>query len=483
MKSGARSPRRASATGWIVPTSWLAAWSATTAAPSDRRPPGRPSGQQPAQRVHRQRVERATLGVVPGPGVHHRRVLDRARQQPPSLPGVPGQQAEHAEVDGMGAARGEGRPRRAGRRVPPRWPRGRCPGGVRASRAGPCRRRGSAYPRVERLLENGPGRRVQRLARRGVEVGGRAGAHRMKLAPGDHLSGRGATHTCPTPPLGHDGRRGAVVGFGLSVSSRYIRSRERARSWVWNSPSVRGSSPSASSPDRHSLLLTGCSVESTQDDQASRDARPGHRGSARDILDLWQGAWIAAMVDRVITWGLIFYAVFRLPPPQRDEIPVQTRYNLPIEIFYTVAPVMMVIVFFFFTVQDPGRRPARTKDLTQPTPRPTRTHRRGPAVVVDVQLHQRPGTRTSRQPQPGGLRRRHPGRPADAVAGQGRDRRLHLYSPDVIHSFWVPAFLFKMDVVPGRRATTSPSPRAASAPSTVAAPSCAASTTRGCCSR
>jgi cytochrome c oxidase subunit 2 len=27
---------------------------------------------------------------------------------------------------------------------------------------------------------------------------------------------------------------------------------------------------------------------------------------------------------------------------------------------------------------------------------------------------------------------------------------FHLYSPDVIHSFWVPAFLFKMDVVPGR---------------------------------
>ena len=25
-----------------------------------------------------------------------------------------------------------------------------------------------------------------------------------------------------------------------------------------------------------------------------------------------------------------------------------------------------------------------------------------------------------------------------------------LTSPDVVHSFWVPAFLFKMDVIPGR---------------------------------
>ena len=27
---------------------------------------------------------------------------------------------------------------------------------------------------------------------------------------------------------------------------------------------------------------------------------------------------------------------------------------------------------------------------------------------------------------------------------------MQLHSPDVIHSFWVPAFLFKMDVIPGR---------------------------------
>jgi cytochrome c oxidase subunit II len=56
----------------------------------------------------------------------------------------------------------------------------------------------------------------------------------------------------------------------------------------------------------------------------------------------------------------------------------------------------------------------------------------------------------------------------DAVAGQdvftvgttadrptlvlpvGESVDVDLVSPDVIHSFWVPAFLFKMDVVPGR---------------------------------
>jgi cytochrome c oxidase subunit 2 len=32
----------------------------------------------------------------------------------------------------------------------------------------------------------------------------------------------------------------------------------------------------------------------------------------------------------------------------------------------------------------------------------------------------------------------------------GESVQVKLTSPDVIHSFWVPAFLMKMDVVPGR---------------------------------
>ena len=31
--------------------------------------------------------------------------------------------------------------------------------------------------------------------------------------------------------------------------------------------------------------------------------------------------------------------------------------------------------------------------------------------------------------------------------------KFTLHSNDVIHSFWVPAFLFKMDVIPGRHNT------------------------------
>ena len=79
------------------------------------------------------------------------------------------------------------------------------------------------------------------------------------------------------------------------------------------------------------------------------------------------GAWLAAILVGVLVWGLICYAAIHFRRRSDDEIPVQTRYNLPIEILYTVAPVMMVLVFFFFTVKtqnDVLRRPTRSPDHT-----------------------------------------------------------------------------------------------------------------------
>jgi len=35
---------------------------------------------------------------------------------------------------------------------------------------------------------------------------------------------------------------------------------------------------------------------------------------------------------------------------------------------------------------------------------------------------------------------------------------FRLHSPDVIHSFWVPSFYFKMDVIPGRENSFSMTP-------------------------
>jgi cytochrome c oxidase subunit 2 len=186
------------------------------------------------------------------------------------------------------------------------------------------------------------------------------------------------------------------------------------------------------------LLLSGCSSEDK--DQIKRLAMPvPATKEAPHIDDLWKWAWLAAMVIGVAVWALIFYAVIRFRRRSPDEIPVQTRYNLPIEIFYTIAPIIMVIVFFFFTV--------RTQEQVDHDVQ-------HPDHVVTVVGEQWSWTFNYRnEPAVGGKTVYDAGTTAHKPTlwlVKGQTVEFHLYSPDVIHSFWVPVFLFKKDVIPGR---------------------------------
>jgi cytochrome c oxidase subunit 2 len=198
------------------------------------------------------------------------------------------------------------------------------------------------------------------------------------------------------------------------------------------------------------VLLGGCSSET--EGEWKRAAMPDPASAQGEHnLSLWQGAWIAAMVTGVIVWGLIFWAIWRYRRRSESDIPVQTRYNLPIEIFYTIAPVLMVIVFFTHTVRVEnamldegkvdntievvgqqwswtfnyglGQRDASADD--DPTdnnfPYSSYVHTSGTAQYIPTLVL-----------------------PVDQTT------RFNLHSPDVIHDFGVPAFLMKMDVVPGR---------------------------------
>ena len=117
---------------------------------------------------------------------------------------------------------------------------------------------------------------------------------------------------------------------------------------------------------------------------------------------------------------------------QAPGLPPQTRENIPLEIAYTAVPLVIVAVLFALTLraQRPGH-PAGGQ------PRPAGGGHRLPVGVA------------LRLPGPG---RDRPGRlqhPPTLVLPLGVTTRLVLASPDVIHSFSVPAFLVKKDVVPG----------------------------------
>lgn len=199
------------------------------------------------------------------------------------------------------------------------------------------------------------------------------------------------------------------------------------------------------------LLASGCS----DDSEAGRLAMPDPASEqGQHVLDLWQGAWIAALVTGVVVWGLIFYVVIRYRRRSDDEIPVQTRYNLPLEIFYTIAPVIMVIVFFAHTVEtqnlvlkdEPENPPVNIVEVTGQQWSWTFNYGIGdPDDSADDDRYDDEFPYDS-YVHDGGTGAYIP----ELWLPVNETTRFNLHSPDVIHDFGVPEFLMKMDVVPGR---------------------------------
>ena len=65
------------------------------------------------------------------------------------------------------------------------------------------------------------------------------------------------------------------------------------------------------------------------------------------MYDLWHGSWIAAWAVGILTWALMLWAAFAYRRKRKDEVPAQTMYNVPIEILYTVVPLIMILGLFW----------------------------------------------------------------------------------------------------------------------------------------
>ncbi len=151
------------------------------------------------------------------------------------------------------------------------------------------------------------------------------------------------------------------------------------------------------------------------------------------IQNLWNGSWIAAWIVGLVTWGLMLWAAVAYRRRHKDEVPEQTKYNIPIEILYTILPLIMVLGLFWFTVRDQTEIITVSNDQDQ-TVEVVGFRWNWGFNYVDQDAYA-VGT---------------PNLPAELVLPVGEKIRFELVSPDVIHSFWVPAFLFKMDVIPGK---------------------------------
>jgi cytochrome c oxidase subunit 2 len=154
---------------------------------------------------------------------------------------------------------------------------------------------------------------------------------------------------------------------------------------------------------------------------------------AQDLSGVWYIFGGAALFVGVFVYGLIVYSVARWRERAAGTgIPPQFTKNPPIEITGVVIPLIMVIGLFYITYVREG-----VVDFLKPDP----------YAVVDVNAY-----RWSWQ-------FRYPGRnivvngtvhnPPALVVPVGKMTQINLYSSDVVHSFWIPSFLFKRDANPG----------------------------------
>jgi cytochrome c oxidase subunit II len=166
------------------------------------------------------------------------------------------------------------------------------------------------------------------------------------------------------------------------------------------------------------------------------------------ISGLWTTSWIVLLVVGLITWGLTLWAVvvYRRRKGQTG-LPVQLRYNMPIEIFYTVVPLILVLGFFAFTARDQAAIEAR---FDQPDVKVEVIGKQWAwdfnYVNEDVYSAGMQGQADLDGPRGSLVESELP----TLVLPVGKKIEFALESRDVIHSFWVIDFLYKKDMIPGK---------------------------------
>ena len=177
------------------------------------------------------------------------------------------------------------------------------------------------------------------------------------------------------------------------------------------------------------LALTGCAKVSGLGFEEGLS-------SVNDItLSLWQGSWIAAGVVGVFTLILIVWpAIFHRAKASKGEFPKQTQYNVPVEVAYTIIPFIIVAVLFYFTAVK------ETKIVEKTT---TYAHE---ITVEGIQWSWQFGYPEA---GPKAVLTGTPANPPTMVVPLGEKVRYTITSNDVVHGFWIPAFMIQMQNLPG----------------------------------
>ncbi|HJB62379.1 MAG TPA: cytochrome c oxidase subunit II [Candidatus Microbacterium pullistercoris] len=169
------------------------------------------------------------------------------------------------------------------------------------------------------------------------------------------------------------------------------------------------------------------------------------------IASLWVGSWIVLLGVGVITWGLMLWAmvVYRRRKGQTG-LPVQLRYNMPIEIFFTAVPLILVFGLFAFTVREqtaletPWDEDEVDVEITAIAKQWAWDFQYNEATgsgetvyTMGEQVNPDEGGNVDEDTLP------------TLVLPVDKKVTIDLQSRDVIHSFWIIDFLYKKDMYQG----------------------------------
>jgi cytochrome c oxidase subunit II len=168
-----------------------------------------------------------------------------------------------------------------------------------------------------------------------------------------------------------------------------------------------------------------------------------HGVTAQDqwVRQLWHITfWFAAPIG-IIVFGAILWCIFRYRhKPGSDRKPAQFQYHIPIEAAYTIIPLVIVAIVFGFMYNAENHVDAVSKH---------------PALKIKVEGfqwgwrftypngHEEVGTVSNE------LNINNNNDLPVLYMPANETVQLHLVSDDVIHTFYVPEFLFQRDMIPG----------------------------------
>jgi len=169
------------------------------------------------------------------------------------------------------------------------------------------------------------------------------------------------------------------------------------------------------------VLISGCTPQAVT-------------SQGREIADLYNLVFAVAAVIFLFVEGLVIWTVIRYRrKPSQTDLPPQIHGNNTLEIIWTVIPTIIVGVLFAFTWNTLNHVDTITSG----------TDVRVRAVAQQYQW-------SFEYLSPDGEQVLFKQIAPEMVVPAGETVHLTLHSPDVIHAFYVPQFLFKRDVVPGR---------------------------------